>query len=625
MGGGPFMTGMTKRLSGAVASLALLAACGGSSETKPAVPETAANPSPPPVAPGVGQPPPVTIPPSPPPDPAPPPAPLPSDPPPATHHLTLKLTGTGGANLIAIQSFFTTVSSPPVNQSSFSGLINCPSTTCEADFPTGSTVPLTFGTESYALTVSDYALHGWTGDCAADGNTCTATMDKDLVIEARIDYTPHAVVALRIEGTGSGTVGSNLAAADEPLYRYDYMDPIGATREFLLAGGQSLVLTPSSADGTRPGVWTEGCSGSGPCTIDFPADGSSFPPSVVTVRFELVPSNKYSLHTVPPELTPLLVTRSGLIVAQEYVATPSGGAMQTVALYDPVSGSKTYPMASVTENNYGIIPTAVNTRGDIAGLFISGEFANPFVAYADGRVIILDDSYAQATGVGPVHSFGLTRVGLNDSGVIVGTVAGTDTYTSGGAFRFDGTSLSWLGDSKSQAYAINSQGVAAGCIPDAAFGGSGFVPAMFSDTIRTFPVDFPYPTNFCFRTLNDAGIGGATVGGKFNEAMVWDGHQATVLDSMWNTEAINAVGQIAGEIDLGGTEDHADTIYTPQLHAAVWDKGVVSDLNGTVETNGAVLITATGINDAGMIVGQIAQRQTWYSTSGVSYYLLIPR
>jgi List-Bact-rpt repeat protein len=57
------------------------------------------------------------------------------------------------------------------------GAINCPSNTCSAKFPVGSTITVTA-----APTVS--AFQGWTDACTGTSSTCTFTILEDAEVQA---------------------------------------------------------------------------------------------------------------------------------------------------------------------------------------------------------------------------------------------------------------------------------------------------------------------------------------------------------------------------------------------------------------------------------------------------------
>lgn len=98
--------------------------------------------------------------------------------------------------------------------------------------------------------------------------------------------------------------------------------------------------------------------------------------------------------------------------------------------------------------------------------------------------------------------------------------------------------------------------------------------------------------------INDSG---QIVGWNSDRATLWEGATATDLGTLGGTRSfaqdINASGQIVG------TADFANNV----LHATFWDGDAALDLNGLLDAStigaGWVLISASGINDSGAIVG----------------------
>lgn len=158
----------------------------------------------------------------------------------------------------------------------------------------------------------------------------------------------------------------------------------------------------------------------------------------------------------------------------------------------------------------------------------------------------------------------LLVAGINDAGVIVGTLDPGNTgpgFVGEQAFSYSNGSMTSLGDlqafSSSSATAINDSGIAVG--HSTSTDGNDQRPVMFVDGAVVDLGELP--------------------GDQYN-----------------NANAINSIGDVVGTAAPGNDSS--------LIHAFVWRAGEMADLNSLIpEGSGWTLATATGINDAGQIVG----------------------
>ena len=137
--------------------------------------------------------------------------------------------------------------------------IDCESSTCIADFSSGTTVTLT------AAPASGYGFAGWGTDCSGAGG-CTLSLSKDATVYANFVAQappPPTLVHLTAAVTGPGTVtGAGLDCGES------------ATKcDVTVQGGNTVTLTASAGGGTRFTGWGGACSGpSSTCTLTLQSD-----------------------------------------------------------------------------------------------------------------------------------------------------------------------------------------------------------------------------------------------------------------------------------------------------------------------------------------------------------------
>ena len=265
----------------------------------------------------------------------------------------------------------------------------------------------------------------------------------------------------------------------------------------------------------------------------------------------------------------------------------SGGTMQDLGT---PSLSGVYPG---TLGPPGSIATGINASGQVVGYsFLS--FPNQLVPYA----FLYSDGVA--TELSPLISRSGIPLGINASGQIVGQTGADFSFGVGQAFLYsNGTiaNLGALGRDGSTATGINDSGQVVGYA----------YLANFRDN-RAFLYSNETMTDL--GTLGEAGsrahginASGQVVGDSFTpdfrrHAFVYTAGAMTDLGTLGGQDSsaygINASGQVVGD---SRTADN-------QQHAFLYSDGTMQDLNHLIPADsGWELIRATGINDAGQIVG----------------------
>jgi len=169
----------------------------------------------------------------------------PPPPPPGKHQLVVVVQGKGR------------VTSSPAG-------LDCDSSTCIAQFDSGSSVTLT------AAPASGFSFSGWGNDCSGP-SACMLTLSKEATVFANFVAQPPAQVHLTASISGPGTVtGGGLNCGES-----------AATCDVMVSGGSTVTLTASPASATRFMRWGGACSGtSTSCELTLQSDAK------VTAEFQ---------------------------------------------------------------------------------------------------------------------------------------------------------------------------------------------------------------------------------------------------------------------------------------------------------------------------------------------------
>jgi probable HAF family extracellular repeat protein len=296
------------------------------------------------------------------------------------------------------------------------------------------------------------------------------------------------------------------------------------------------------------------------------------------------------------------------------------------------AASRSYRMTDLgTLSGYAeLVPSAINSSGQIAG-----TARDPDTGLE--RAVVWD--HGTLRDLGTLGGVGLlSRAhGINDAGQVVG-----DSWTGGRdieihAFVWDGRVMRDLGrpGRDSSAYAINATGQIVGGERDEV----GDSRAVLWDGADVRPLDASVDGFSRAIAINDAGqvlIASESGPQGRSETRLW-GQGVTTRVGDFEASALNAAGTVIGfagtpfpdvtgilvrdgalfalDEDLGGAA-HPWAINGPGLvvgsrgtpggpdHAFLWDSGVMIDLNDYLAQDSSwLLVRATGINDAGQIIG----------------------
>jgi probable HAF family extracellular repeat protein len=235
---------------------------------------------------------------------------------------------------------------------------------------------------------------------------------------------------------------------------------------------------------------------------------------------------------------------------------------------------------------------------------VVGEFAQPGRFDENSHSFLYDSQTGVMTDLGTFGRDKSDAFGINSQGTVVGGYCnrfcspGVET-TRGFSLSADGTftDLGTLGGTWSWAYGINNEGDIVGVAADAAHFDSPH-PFLYRDG-----------TMMDLQTLEGAGFGYALndvgqVTGFENtrtgvHAFLWDPSTqmqqdlGTLSDQAFGT-GINNAGQVVGYF--------TDAHLGPD-RAFIYSDGAMTDLNTLIPPDSGFLEHATGINDAGQIVG----------------------
>lgn len=235
---------------------------------------------------------------------------------------------------------------------------------------------------------------------------------------------------------------------------------------------------------------------------------------------------------------------------------------------------------------------AINNRGQAIG-------ASEITANAARHAVLFDRNGITDLGALPASLLG-TAFGINNRGDIFG---GSNPVGRSGPFHAvqykDGgvIDLGTLGGPSSFAAGVNKRGRAVG---RADLPGGSSRAVIFSDGVITDLGTLPGGTSSAGRAINSRGEVAClanTAAGDFHACL-------------WRDGLMRDLGTLGGTFsDSGGINNRAQivgtaTVASGQQHAYIFSKGKMNDLNELIPaSSGWTLIAATGINDAGEIVG----------------------
>ncbi len=297
--------------------------------------------------------------------------------------------------------------------SSAPGGINC-GNSCSASYPSGTNVTLT------ATANPGFIFAGWEGAACPGTGPCTVTVDGYKSVSALFDRISYPL-SISMAGTGSGTVFDSVYTSCWNTCTSSYYT------------GTSVTLTATPLSGSTFTGWSDGCSGTGQCTVTM--DG----PKSVTATFVL---NIYSIATPPPangtiSCDPATVTSGSSTTCTitpntgyHLVALTDNGADVTMAMVDAsyklyyVSSNhtlsatfaiNTYTIAAAAGANGGIAPSATVNHGSSATFAITPN-ANYHVA----------DVLVDGVSVGAVASYTFQNVTASHT---ISAAFAIDTFT----------------------------------------------------------------------------------------------------------------------------------------------------------------------------------------------------
>ena len=290
---------------------------------------------------------------------------------------------------------FTLTVDPPTNGTVTSdvGSIDCPGT-CDQDFVSGTSVTLT------PHPLSGYAFEAWGGDCPdPHASTCILTMDSARSVSATFAPVPQDTLTVTTDGTGQGSVNSDVGAINCPSTCTDDFDL-----------GQAVVLTAHVGANSVFTGWSGACAGSAmTCTVTMDA------PESATATFDTAPA----VQTLD-DGDPAVVYNGWSDVADPGAM---GGAYRVSHVAKDKAMWKSAKTTSLTWTSHE------GPAGGMAAVTIDGEAKGTVDLYAPSggqRSVTFSGLTAK------VHTVTVTITGAKNASS-VGTEVGIDSFSSGGA------------------------------------------------------------------------------------------------------------------------------------------------------------------------------------------------
>ena len=434
---------------------------------------------------------------------------------------------------------------------------------------------------------------------AAAAVACSGPSPQDPSIGAPVQRTLHVVVS------GSGSVRSPQASCSSDC-----------TASF--ASGTALHLEALPSAGAMFKGWTGACSGTGACDVRLDADAEvhaafvTRPPGTFVLTVSSDGSGKGRLTSEPDGIDCPEACAHGLAPGTKVTMTPTPewGSRFTAWSGDVCNGIGT--CAFTMDADHRVVATfapvpANHPRYEVTQLApVVGEDSRPARLNDGGQVVgnspsgpwVFDtrtNTVRRLVGPGETRRFVANGIAGN------GDVAGYELRGSiPRAFLFtargDVVDLGIRNSSSDTANAVNAAGRVAGdwVTPEGEFHAFAFDSGSFTDLGTLGGIE-----SLSF-AINEQGqvTGQAQLASGPRHAFLWDGklHDLGSLGGNFSRgQAVNRLGQVAGMSTLTPGDDDL-------IHAVVWDGSAMREL-GTLP--GLPWVSATGINDAGVVVGNV--------------------
>jgi probable HAF family extracellular repeat protein len=244
--------------------------------------------------------------------------------------------------------------------------------------------------------------------------------------------------------------------------------------------------------------------------------------------------------------------------------------------------------------------TALNDAGQVTGYSYVNGVPHAFL-YSNG---VTSDLAAAVPGTGGSYGFG-----INGSGLVAGTFTGSNQLVPA---VFGGGRAISLGAAGGIAYGINDSGQVTGRIG----AGTGMHAFIYSNGSMT-DLGTLGGQNSVGNAINNAG----QVTGNADTAPDLNGSVATRA-FLYSNGAMTDLGTFGGTFSQGSSINRAGLVvgYAADIfgasHAFLYSNSAMHDLNSFngVASSGLTLISATGINDVGQVVGMTSSWHSYLAT-----------
>jgi probable HAF family extracellular repeat protein len=388
-----------------------------------------------------------------------------------------------------------------------------------------------------------------------------------------------------------------------------------------LPSGMALHLEAAPSSGASFKGWTGACSGTGTCDLRLDADlevraefepARQRPPGTFALTVSSDGSGKGRLTSEPDGIDCPQACALDLAPGTKVTMTPSPnwGSRFTLWSGDVCNGTGTCAFSMDADHHVvaTFVPVPANHPHYAVTQLASavGEDSRPAAINEAGQVVGNSSSgpwvYDTRTGTvrrlsGPGETRRFVASGIAGNGDVAGyELRGSARHAVLFTARGEVIDLSGGKGSSSTANVVNAAGRVAGdwLTPEGEFHAFVLDASGFSDLGTLGGIE-----SLAF-AINDRGqiTGQAQLAAGPRHAFLWEG-KLSDLGSLGGNfsrgQAINRLGQVAGMSTLTPGDDDL-------IHAVVWDGSSMRDL-GTLP--GLPWVSATGINDAGVVVGNV--------------------